>query len=304
MITTLLAAIVIFATFNTSFAQDITRIHGYVTQAESGYTPENDDDEPAVKSARIYKIINRNPDGVQLEEANKQKNPPEKQYTPIIHGALNQFYQTSKEQQAPVIFTERTLSQSRSIQEESRQNLSHYVSLNIGRPLSLTMNNEANGTTQILKGQNEIYQGIAGFYLGKVLETLPYMRFEYGAQYEVLSFTEETTTQYNSIRNHNATATVRTFFDIPIFPNLAVSIGGEGGIGLFQHFYNQITVRTFGTSYGVLGGFTFALSREKSFYLLGRYGVIPQVSLSYPDGTTKNSSLNSFGLIAGMQFFI
>ena len=130
------------------------------------------------------------------------------------------------------------------------------------------------------------------------------MRFEYGVQYEVLAFTEQIKTQYSTIYNHNATATIRTFLDIPIFPNLAISIGGEGGIGLFQHFYNQITVRTFGTSYAALGGLTFVLSKDKSFYLLGRYGVIPKVSLNYPDNTTKNASFSSFGLIAGMQFFI
>ena len=299
----LLSIVLTFATFHTSFAQDITRIHGYVTQAQSGYTPEEESEEPSVKSARIYKVINRNADGIQLEEAIRKKNIQEKQYNPIIQGALNQFYQNSKEQQAPVIFTERTLAQSRIIQEEQKR-LSHYISFNIGRPLSLTMNNQQDDTTQTLQGQNEIYQGIAGFYLGKVLETLPFVRFEYGAQYEVLSFTEETTTQYNSIRNHNATATIRTFIDIPVFPNLAISIGGEGGIGLFQHFYNQITVRTFGTSYAALGGLTFVLSKDKSFYLLGRYGIIPKVSLNYPDNTTKNASFSSVGLIAGMQFFI
>ena len=166
------------------------------------------------------------------------------------------------------------------------------------------MNSEQSGAMQIIKGQGEIYQGIGGFYLGKVLETLPFVRFEYGAQYEVLSFTEETATQYNSIQSHNATATIRTFFDIPIFLNLAISIGGEGGIGLFQHFYDQTTIRTFGTSYAALGGFTFVLSKDKSLYILGRYGVIPTVSLNYSDGVTKNASFNSLGLIAGIQFFI
>jgi len=296
--------IVLLATFHISFSQDITRIHGYATKAESGYASQEESEEPAEKSARIYKIINRNADSIQLEGMERGGNIQTKQYTPIIQGALNQFYQNSKEQRESVIFTDRTLSQSRSIQEAQERRLSHYISFNIGRPLNLTMNSERSGIMQTLKGKNEPYQGIAGFYLGKVLETLPFMRIEYGAQYEVLSFTEETTAQYNAIRNHNATATIRTFWDIPIFPNLAISIGGEGGIGLFQHFYNQVTVRTFGASYGLLGGLTFALSNDKSFYILGRYGVIPKVSLNYPDGTTKNSSLNSFGLVAGMQYFI
>jgi len=157
--------IVLLATSHTSFSQDITRIHGYVTQAESGYTQAEENDEPAKRSARIYKIINKNPQGVQLEEASQNNDVEEQQYNPIIHGALNQFYQNSKERQTPIIFTERTLSQSRLIQEEQEKHLSHYISFNIGRPLSATMNSEQSGVMQIVKGQGEIYQGIGGFYL-------------------------------------------------------------------------------------------------------------------------------------------
>ena len=129
------------------------------------------------------------------------------------------------------------------------------------------------------------------------------MRFEYGGQYEVLSFTEETTLQYNSIKNHSGTASVRTFIDMPVFQNLAFSVGGELGLGLFQQFYNSTVARTFGKSYAFLAGFTFALSYTKSFYIMGRYGAIPSTNLML-NNIEKTVDLNSTGIIAGMQFFI
>ncbi len=282
-----------------AFTQDITRMHGYVSRGESGYVADSEMDDSAVQTTKIYKIIERTTQGAILEEGDGGSASKQQQYVPIINGALNEFYQSGD-----AINGNAAHSKLANAVSQQQKPLSGYISFNVGRPMSLTMNVVQDGVTQTLSGQNEIYQGMIGAYKGKLLESLPYMRFEYGVQYEVLSFTEETVDQYNNIRNHNGTATARLFADIPLFPNLAGVIGVEGGVGLFQHFYNEDTSRSLGLSYGILGGATFVLSRETSIYILGRQGAIPKRSISYSDGTSKTASLSSSSIIVGMQFFI
>ncbi len=279
-----------------AFALDFEKIHNYSSQAESGYVSDQYPYDPSGKSTHLYKIIKKNAQAVDFEEASEitsQSQPKQEQYVPITSEPLNKFYNDGHEIKNVV-----------GVNIAAEKPLKYYVSVNLGHPISSTMNIIKDGTSNTFSGQNEIYKGLAGIYLGRTLDIFPYIRLEYGGQYEVLSFTEETADQYNNIRNHSGTATVRTFIDIPIFPNLAGTIGLEGGIGLFQHFYNETTVRTLGLSYAMLFGGNFALSRTTSFYILGRMSSIPTRSLSYPDGTAKTASLNSTGILAGMQFFI
>ena len=306
--------LLMFLWFETAFAQDITRIHGYASRTQSGYTNDDFDEEFAEKSVKIYKLINKGGESVNIEETQGENtaDSTQPQYIPRIQGSLNQFYQTNGRANEQLwqnqSLNQQPLTSGNSVNllqdNQTPKPLKNYISFNIGRPFVSNMDLTQDSTTQSFKGQNEIYQGTVGFYFGKLFDVLPFMRFEYGAQYEVLSFTEETATQFNSIRNHNGTASVRTFVDIPLFSNLALSLGAEGGIGLFQQFYNTTTMRTFGVSYSLLSGFTFILSRTKSFYVLGKYGVIPQEKLSFPSGYDKNASLNSIGILVGMQFFL
>ena len=291
---------VLLINFANVWAQDIMRMHKYVSNSESGYTSVDDEDVSREKSMKLYRILNTR-GGVNLEQVEKKKEDGvNNDYMPVIKGALNKFYQ--KNEKPPVLFTEESLQQNNL--NNNQPVLSKYVSVFYGRSFLSNINITQDGKLTNFAGHSEwYYQGIAGVYLGRVLKSFSFVRLEYGGQYEVIPFVEETDDRYNLLYNHNGTASVRMFVDMPVFPNLAFSVGGEFGIGLFQQI-GQETVRSFAKSYALLSGATFALSHTKSLYVMARYRVIPSMNVKFQNNVEKAININSIGISVGMLFFI
>jgi hypothetical protein len=145
-------------------------------------------------------------------------------------------------------------------------------------------------------------QGILGLYVGRRLQRMSAIRFEYGAQWELLSFKEKTTAEEYNVFNHNVSLSFRTFFDLPLSHSFFLSGGLEGNYGVLNHIVADDQIFTSGLSYALLGGVTMRISQSRAIYLLFRQGMIPSKDYKISN-TTRTANFSSSSIMIGIQLF-
>ncbi len=193
----------------------------------------------------------------------------------------------------------------------SRQNFfgySKYYTMNFGHPFkenykfSTTQNGEKTSISDSdfvpIRGK----QGILGIYVGRRLQRMSAIRFEYGAQWELLSLKEKNTTEEYNVFNHNAGLSFRTFFDLPLSHSFFLSGGLEGNYGILNHIVADDQTFTSGLSYALLGGVTMRISSSRAVYILFRQGMIPSKDYKISN-TTRTANFSSSSIMIGIQLF-
>lgn len=185
-------------------------------------------------------------------------------------------------------------------------NFKKYYALNFGSAFSSGYNYHQTGASGSFSNNNIIpiinKQGLAGLYVGaKIPSALGVsFRFEYGGQWELLSFSEETRTYVRSIYQHNIAGSVRGFVDLPVSSRFDLTAGFDFNYGLLSNIIAQDQVFTTGMSYGVMAGTVMKISRSRSVFFLLRHGVIPNKNYKIMN-TVRSSDFSSTSVIVGLQ---
>lgn len=144
--------------------------------------------------------------------------------------------------------------------------------------------------------------GLIGLYSGRRLQKIPFIRFEYGMQWELLSLEEPNQSTTYNIHQHSAGFSFRTFGDLPISNALTLNAGLEGNFGLMNNIVSNDQHITFGYSYAMLLGATMRISDSRAVYVLLRQGVMPNKNYKVLN-TVRQTKFNSTGIVVGMQLF-
>ncbi|MFT4967408.1 MAG: hypothetical protein ACI9CD_000413 [Candidatus Deianiraeaceae bacterium] len=143
--------------------------------------------------------------------------------------------------------------------------------------------------------------GIVGFYVGNRLGMIPFIRFEYGAMWQLLSFKDTVVGgSFTDVNQHNIGLSMRTFADLPLSRRLFLSAGLEGNLGLLNHIIAGDQYFTFGPSYALLFGATMQISRSRAVYIAIRNGQIPQTNYSVLNGT-RTANFKSTSIMLGLK---
>ena len=184
-------------------------------------------------------------------------------------------------------------------------NYSKYYAINVAHPFKSSIKfSDTNSSSQTVANNGFLplvkKNGSVGFYIGKRMQRLRALRYEYGAQWEILSFDHETSTQKYSSFLHNAGLSFRSFFDVPLSHSTFISIGLEGNYGVISKIAGDSQYFTSGFSYALLTGVTMQLSKTRSLYILLRQGAVPSKGYKVLN-TTRNASFSSTSIMIGMQ---
>ncbi len=185
-------------------------------------------------------------------------------------------------------------------------NYSRYYAMNFAHPFKSSIKfSDADSSSTKTDTNNSFLpivnkNGSIGFYVGHRMQKWRAIRYEYGVQWELLSFDHEASSQkYNSFL-HNAGLSLRSFFDIPLSHSAFFSIGLEGNYGVISKIAGDDQYFSGGFSYAFLTGITMQLSKTRSLYVLLRQGAIPNKGYKVLN-TTRNASFSSTSIMVGLQ---
>jgi hypothetical protein len=193
----------------------------------------------------------------------------------------------------------------------SGQNLfgyNKYYAMNFGHPFkeSYQFSTTQGGNTTSITESDFVpirgKRGILGLYIGRRLQRISAIRFEYGAQWELLSFNAKTATEEYNVFNHNVGLSVRTFFDLPLSHSFFLSGGLEGNYGVLNHIVADDQTFNSGLSYALLGGVTMRISQSRAIYFLFRQGMIPSKDYKVSNAT-RTANFSSSSIVVGIQLF-
>lgn len=185
-------------------------------------------------------------------------------------------------------------------------NFKKYYALNFGSTLIGQYKYSQGNTSSLITNSNIVpiinQQGLGGLYFGHKIPSASgvFFRLEYGGQWEVLSFTDETPQYKRSIHQHNIAGSFRGFADVPISRRFDITVGFDLNYGLLSNIIAQDQVFTTGLSYGMMAGSVMKISRSRSLFFLLRYGTIANQDYKILN-TTRPSSFSSTSVIVGIQ---